>query len=226
MTSRKRFIMTTTFTAAALGGIIALVGPDRIINGGIKAAVRGLSLLEGKVLEVEQNLQGRQVAVLVAEGFEDTEITEPAHYLEERGAEVVLVARETGKYTGKRGEEVTATRTLEEIDIDNYDGLLIPGGYAPDKLRREEKVLQLVKEFYEKGKPIAAICHGPQVLISAGLLGGKRVTGYSGIKEELEEAGAHYEDAQVVQLGNLIMSRHPMDIPAFSRTFAAELKEQ
>ena len=221
MSKSKKFILSTTFTAAAVGGLVALIGPKRLVNAGVKTAVRTLSWVDGRNGQV---LQDKKIAVLLAEGFEDTEATEPVAYLEDRGADVVLAAQAPGKYTGKRGGELEAEHSVDQISAGDFDGLLIPGGYAPNKLRQDERVLSLVRDFYDAGKPIAAICHGPQVLIDAGLMEGKKATGYAAIQAELEGAGANYADVQVVQDGNLIMSRQPLDIPVFVRTFTDALQ--
>ncbi len=225
MDRRIKFILATTISAALVGGVVAAVGPDQILNKGIKMLVRGGFLLDTKNEDTENMLQNCHIAVLLADGVEDTEVTEPVRYLESKGAEVVYIGREIGEVTGKRGGKLETTHLLDQVEAVHYDGLLIPGGYAPDKLRQSEEVLNLVRDFHKLRRPIAAICHGPQVLISAGLLEGKTATGYGAIREELEEAGATYKDVAVVQERNLIMSRHPMDIPAFSRTFASALQK-
>ncbi|SFW57651.1 MULTISPECIES: type 1 glutamine amidotransferase domain-containing protein [Luteibacter] len=167
-------------------------------------------------------LKGRRVAVLATDGFEQSELTEPKRLLEEAGATVDVIAPGDAQrikgWSGKDwGEEVPVDVQLAKADASGYDALVLPGGVInPDKLRTDEKVLGLVKTFAESGKPIAAICHGPWTLINAGLVKDKKVTSWPSLKQDLSNAGARWEDSQVVKDGNLITSRKPDDIPAFT----------
>lgn len=168
-------------------------------------------------------LNGRRVAVLATDGFEQSELTEPKRLLEEAGATVEVIApgdaqRIKGWNVKDWGEEVPVDVQLAKADANGYDALVLPGGVInPDKLRTDEKVLGLVKTFAEAGKPIAAICHGPWTLINAGLVKDKKITSWPSLKQDLANAGARWEDSQVVKDGNLITSRKPDDIPAFTQ---------
>lgn len=168
----------------------------------------------------------KRVLILTADGFEDTELLCPMNRLLEEGFIVVVCSFEKGKITGKKGYSVNVHLSLEELPDDPapaYDLLLLPGGKAPAELRKDEKVLDAVRSFDNAGKPIAAICHAPQILISADLVSGKRVTAYTAVAGELKEAGAIYEDTEVVVEKNYIFSRHPGDIPAFNREIMKKL---
>ena len=162
-------------------------------------------------------LDGKQIAMLVAGQFRDEEVFEPFDYLEEQGATVVLIGLERGPVSGKLGGKVEAEKAIDEVKPEQFDALVIPGGGAPEKLRLDTRVLEFVRAIDRRGAPIAAICHGPQVLISADLLQGRRMTCFEGIRDDVKLAGARYVDEEVVVDGNLITSRHPGDIGAFDR---------
>jgi len=155
--------------------------------------------------------------IISADGFEDSELLVPYYRFkeEEIGVEIASFARE--KIKGKHGYEVAVERTLVEIDADLYDILILPGGKAPEAVRKDPNALDITRRFFAGGKPVAAICHGPQILISAGLLRGRRATCYRTVAGEMKEAGALYEDCEVVVDGNLVTSREPADLPAFMR---------
>lgn len=153
--------------------------------------------------------------IMSADFFEDSELRVPCSRLREEGLEVDIASLRRGRIVGKHGYEVEAERALREVNPAEYDLLVLPGGKAPAALRREEAALRIVREFFRAGKPVAAICHGPQILISAGLLAGRHATCYRTVAAELKAAGAHYEDKEVVVDGNLITSRQPSDLPAF-----------
>ncbi|MCL5056234.1 MAG: type 1 glutamine amidotransferase [Firmicutes bacterium] len=159
----------------------------------------------------------KKIAVLIEEHFEDSEFSEPYETLKKSGFEPVIIAPEAGKeYSGKYGKsKAKSQKSLNEVKAGEFDGLLIPGGQAPEKLRLHPKAASFVKEFGAQGKPIAAICHGPQLLISADLLRGKKATSYESIAIDVKNAGAHFLDEPVVVDGNLITSRKPADIPQF-----------
>ena len=161
----------------------------------------------------------KRVLIVSSDDFEDSELTKPLHRLREAGIQVEIAAPHGGTIRGKHGAEVETTLTLDEVDANRYDGLLLPGGRAPARLRELSPLLALVRKFVASGKPVAAICHGPQILLSAGVLSGRSATGYRAIAGELREGGAHYLDQEVVVDGNIITSRHPGDLPAFIDTF-------
>lgn len=165
---------------------------------------------------LDNPLEGRRAAVLIGPQFEDTEATYPYYRLQEAGAEVELIGTEAGQeLTGKRGQPLTTERAGSELSADDLDLLVIAGGMGPDKLRTDEGVQRLVREMDVAGKPIAFICHGGWVPASAGILEGRRVTSYPTIADDCRNAGAEWEDAEVVVDGNLVSSRRPDDLPAF-----------
>lgn len=155
--------------------------------------------------------------LISADGFEDSELLVPYYRFLEEGIEIDIASIKSGPIVGKHGYHVMSTRSLEQIDPSLYDVLILPGGKAPTLLRKNEKMLALVRQFFKDGKTVAAICHGPQILISAGVLRGRKATCYRSVAEELEEAGCSYSDEQVVVDDNLITSRVPADLPAFMR---------
>ncbi|WP_018130258.1 type 1 glutamine amidotransferase domain-containing protein [Effusibacillus pohliae] len=165
-------------------------------------------------------LQGKRVICLVEEEFEDLELWYPVYRLREEGAEVLLAGSEQGKtYHGKYGVPATADVSFEQVSSAEYDGLLVPGGWAPDKLRRYGKVLQLVREVDAAGKPIGHICHAGWVLISAKILNGRKVTSTPGIRDDMENAGAIWVDEPVVVDAHIVSSRRPPDLPAYAKAF-------
>ncbi|HEY6873550.1 MAG TPA: type 1 glutamine amidotransferase domain-containing protein [Geobacteraceae bacterium] len=155
--------------------------------------------------------------IISADNFEDSELLVPYYRLKEEGIEVDMATPAGGTIRGKHGYEVKADRIIADIDPDSYDLLVLPGGKAPETVRRDAAALAVCRRFFERNKPVAAICHGPQTLISAGLLRGRRATCYRTVADELKEAGALYEDTEVVVDGNLVTSRQPSDLPAFVR---------
>jgi len=163
-------------------------------------------------------LEKIKVALFVDNLYEDLEVWYPLLRLQEEGAQVVIVAAEANTvYTSKHGYPVKSQRAYHDVYAPDFDGVIIPGGYAPDYIRRYVKATQLVHYMNREGKLIAAICHGPWVLCSAGILGGRRATCFFAIKDDLVNAGAHYEDAEVVIDRNIVTSRRPEDLPAFCR---------
>lgn len=161
--------------------------------------------------------------IISADSFEDTELLVPYYRLKEAGIEVTVSSLRRGVITGKHGYEAVADKTLDEINPEDYAVLILPGGKAPEKVRKEPKALDIARHFFARQKPVAAICHGPQILISAGLLQGRHATCYESVAEELKAAGARYEDREVVVDGNLITSREPDDLPAFLRELMKKL---
>jgi protease I len=155
--------------------------------------------------------------IVTADGFEDSELAVPLARLREEGIEADIASTRRGRLRGKHGREIEADLALDEVRPERYDLLVLPGGRAPAALRNERLALELARAFMAADKPVAAICHGPQVLASAGVLQGRRATCYSAAADELRAAGAHYEDREVVVDGNLVTARRPADLPAFIR---------
>lgn len=169
------------------------------------------------------DLQGTRVAMLIARNFEDPEAFDPKRYLEERGAAVTVIGVERQAYEGKKGGTLAAERTFGETNPDEYDALVIPGGGAPEQLRIDDSAVAWTRAFVGSGKPVAAICHGPQLLISAQVLPGRTVTCVKTIRDDVINAGATYVDEEVTIDGNLITSRTPADLPAFDAALAGVL---
>lgn len=165
-----------------------------------------------------------KVLFLSADGFEDLELIYPLHRLKEEGHEVYVASFKRGQITGKHGYPVKVDLAFDEIDPDTFDALVLPGGKAPEVVRLDEKAVNIVKKMFEEGKPVASICHGPQVLISAGVLRGRKGTSVITIRDDLVNAGAEYLDEEVVVDGNWVSSRHPGDLYAWMREFVKLLK--
>lgn len=169
-----------------------------------------------------------KVMILATDGFEQSELTRPRANLEKAGIETTVVSIEAGEIRGWRhtdwGDSVKVDKTVDEVSVDDFDALLLPGGQMnPDKLRMNEDAVQIVKDFADAGKPIAAICHGPWLLVEADVVDGRTVTGWPSIHTDLLNAGADVVDREVVQDGNFITSRKPEDIPAFSKALIEKL---
>ncbi|MDR0139323.1 type 1 glutamine amidotransferase domain-containing protein [Metabacillus idriensis] len=172
-------------------------------------------------------LSNKRVIALVSADFEDLELWYPVLRLQEEGAEVHLVGEKAGEtYIGKYGVPATADYAFADIQSEDYDAILVPGGWAPDKLRRYPEVLQMVKDMHEKEKPIGQICHAGWVLISARILEGRNVTSTPGIKDDMENAGATWHDEAVVVDGHIVSSRRPPDLPPYVKAFADVLAEK
>ena len=171
-------------------------------------------------------LMGMRIGVLVEREFEDLELWYPLLRMKEAGAETVVIGLGWPSYKGKHGTEIKPDCTPKEISADSLDGLIVPGGWAPDRLRRDAGVLLLVRSVFEQEKVVASICHGPWVLTSARICKGRRLTGVIAIKDDIEFAGATYIDQEVVVDGNLVTSRHPLDIPAWAREIVKALAAQ
>jgi len=173
------------------------------------------------------SLKSRVVAVLAENGYEDLELWYPLLRMREEGAEVVVVGPGTSDvYLSKHGYEVKVDKNVEEIDVKDFDAVLIPGGTAPDRLRRYPPVVNFVREAFKQGKVVGAICHAASVLVSAKILKDRTVTCFMSIKDDVENAGATYVDQEVVRDGNLITSRVPKDLPAFCLEIISTLIEE
>lgn len=171
-------------------------------------------------------LAGKKIAVLVEDGFEDLELWYPVLRLREAGAEVdVIGTGSAAEYRGKYGLSCPAGKNIVAVKAADYDGLIVPGGWAPDKLRRYGNILDFVRDIFLAGKPVGAICHAPWVLISAKVLTGKTMTSTVAVKDDVENAGATWVDRAVVVDENLISSRRPADLPDFCREFIAAFKQ-
>jgi len=168
-------------------------------------------------------LKGKTVLFFVAPQYEDLELWYPKIRLEEEGAKTVVAGLGEKTYLGKRGYPITVDSVVDDLYPEVYDGLVIPGGYAPDHMRRSEKLLGVTRVIAEAGKPVAFICHAAWVPISAGLLKGRRATCVRAIRDDVVNAGATYLDEPVVVDGNLISSRTPADLPAFCRAIITAL---
>ena len=170
---------------------------------------------------------GKKVAVVMTDLFEDTEYTSPAKAFKDAGHEVSVIEKEKGKtITGKHGEKVQVDASIDDVKPEDFDALLIPGGFSPDLLRDHDRFVTFAKAFMDAKKPVFAICHGPQLLITAKSLEGRKATGYKSIRVDMEYAGADYVDQEVVVCGNqLVTSRVPDDLPAFNRECLALLEK-
>ncbi len=175
-------------------------------------------------------LDGKKVAILVADGFEQVELTGPREALDAAGAKTQVVSPVQGQVQGfhhdKPGDKVAVDVALDSADPDDYDALLLPGGVAnPDNLRTIPQAVEFVKSFFEAGKPVAAICHGPWTLIEAGVVKGVTLTSWPSLQTDLRNAGATWVDEEVVTDRGLVTSRKPDDIPAFSKKIIEEIAE-
>lgn len=167
-------------------------------------------------------LDEKRFVVLVDDQYEDQELWYPVQRLREAGAAVTIVGPEAGKtYRSKHGYPAKSDKAAGEVIADDFDGVIIPGGYAPDRMRRHEAMVALVRDAHQTGKIVAAICHAGWMLCSAGVLKGKEATSFSAIKDDMANAGAKWVNREVVQDGNLITSRTPDDLSAFLRTIIA-----
>ena len=166
-----------------------------------------------------------KVAILVENDYQDLEVWVPLYRLREEGYETVVVGPNAAEYRSKHGYPIQARVRASDARSDDFLGVVIPGGWAPDRLRQNEGILRLVRELFLKGRLVASICHGGWVLASAGVARGKRMTAYHAIRDDMIHAGAEFVDQEMVRDGNLITSRMPDDLPAFCREIGAALRE-
>jgi len=179
---------------------------------------------------MDKKLAGKKVAILVADGFEQVEMTRPREALEDAGAETKIVSPNPGEIQGMhhadKGNKFDVDLTLDEADAAEFDALMIPGGLMnPDQLRSTPEALEFTRHFFREGKPVAAICHGPWVLIDAGAVRGRTLTSWPAIKTDLRNAGANWVDEEVVVDNGLVTSRKPDDIPAFNEKMIEEFAQ-
>ena len=170
-------------------------------------------------------LAGKRVAILVEEYFEDSELIEPLRAMKDAGARVVIVGSGSKKnYKGKRGSaEVEVDTTANKVEASQFDAIIIPGGYAPDKMRLHQSMVDLVRKAHDEGKIIGAVCHGPQLLISAGIVKGRRMTSWPSVAVNLRNAGAIWVNEPTVRDGNIITARKPVDLPKFNKAIIGAL---
>lgn len=175
-------------------------------------------------------LSGKRIAILATDGFEQSELIEPLERLKEEGATVEIVAPQSGEIRGwnktEWGDTISVDRTVDEITASDYDALVLPGGVMnPDKLRMNPRAVALVREIFESGKPLGAICHGPWLLVEAEVVEGRLVTSYPSLQTDLRNAGAEWVDEEVVVDEGLVTSRAPGDLPAFCDRLVEEISE-
>jgi protease I len=176
------------------------------------------------------NLSGKKVAIITENGFEEAELTSPKKALEEAGATVHIVSPQREKVKGWNHDhwsiELPVDVNIEDADPSDYDALVVPGGVLnPDQMRTNEDCIEYAKDFLRSGKPLAAICHGPQLLIETGLLQGRNMTSFKSIRTDLENAGVIWEDKEVIVDHGLVTSRSPKDLDAFNKKMLEEIKE-
>ncbi len=171
-------------------------------------------------------LDGKRIAILAEEEFEDSELVEPMRAMKNAGAKVLILGTGSQQsYKGKRGTTtITVDATTDQVKAEDFDAIIVPGGNAPDKMRLHQSMVDLVRKAHDAGKLIAAVCHGPQLLISADIVRGRRVTSWPSIAVDLRNAGAEWVDASVVQDGNIITSRKPADLPRFNKAIIEALQ--
>jgi protease I len=177
-----------------------------------------------------QSLNGKKVAILVEDGFEQIELTSPKEALEKAGAKTHIVSPKRDMVMGwehtQWGQEFPVDVSLDKANANEYDALLLPGGVMnPDKLRTSKQAVQFVRSFFDQGKPVAAICHGPWILVEADVVNGRKMTSYTSIQTDLKNAGANWVDQEVVVDNGLVTSRKPDDLPAFNRKMVEEIAE-
>ncbi|WP_309570459.1 type 1 glutamine amidotransferase domain-containing protein [Deinococcus sp.] len=178
----------------------------------------------------QQQLQGKKIAILAAEGFEEVELVKPRQALHEAGATTEIISLKPGEIQGlnhiDKGDMLRVDKTVDSVKASDYDGLLLPGGAVnPDLLRLDKNAMAFVKAVYDAGKPIAAICHAPWSLSETGLVDGLKMTSWPSLQHELKQGGAHWVDQEVVVDRGIVTSRNPDDIPAFNKKMVEEFME-
>ena len=179
---------------------------------------------------MDNNLNGKRIAILATNGFEQAELLEPRKALDEQGARTQVISPEKGSIKGWNeknwGQEVAVDLSLESANANDFDALLLPGGVMnPDKLRMEPRAVEFVRQFFQAGKPVAAICHGPWLLVEAGAVRGRTLTSWPSLQADIRNAGGKWVDQEIVVDDGLVTSRKPADIPAFNRKMVEEIKE-
>ena len=179
---------------------------------------------------MEKQLTDKTIAIIVADGFEESEFLKPFEALKNAGAKVDVISLKAGKVKAwadqNWGKEYAVDKTIDEVNADDYDGLVLPGGVMnPDQLRQNKQVVAFAKSFMEKGKPVAAVCHGPWTLVETGALKGRHLTSYPSIQTDLKNAGGNWTDEEVVVDNGLVTSRKPSDLPAFCAKMIEEFAE-
>lgn len=177
------------------------------------------------------NLQGKKIAILATDGFEQSELMEPKKALDQAGAQTVVIAPKPGEIKGWKhtewGDKVKVDRTLDQVRPEEFDALVLPGGVMnPDKLRMEPKAVDFVRNFVASGKTVAAICHGPWMLVETGAVKGKTITSWPSLKTDIKNAGGNWVDQEVAADGQIVTSRKPEDIPAFNRTVIEKIAQE
>ena len=168
----------------------------------------------------------KKIAVIITDLFEDVEYTQPAKAFKDAGHELIHIGLKSGETVkGKKENTPVKIDTIfKDVSVDDFDALLIPGGYSPDKLRADDRAVEFTRKFFESGKPVFSICHAPQILITADVIRGKKITGWKSITQDIKNAGAEFVDEEVVIDGNLISSRQPGDLPAFIKASLQKLQ--
>jgi protease I len=172
------------------------------------------------------HLEGKRIAILAEEGFEDVELVEPLKAMKEAGAKVMVIGSGSQpRYKGKRGTATIKVDAIaDKVKAEDFDAIIVPGGYAPDKMRLHQPMIDLVRKAHDLGKVVAGVCHGPQLLISADIVRGRRVTSWPSVAVDLKNAGADWVDEPVVRDGNLITARKPADLPRFNKAIIEALE--
>lgn len=169
------------------------------------------------------SLKNKNIAIFIEDFYEDMEFWYPYFRMKEEEAEVVVIGPEIKSYKGKKGMPATTDRTIQEVDPTDFDALIIPGGYSPDRMRRVPEMVEFVQKMNEQNNVIAAICHAPWMLASANIIEGKKMTSFFSIKDDMVNAGANWIDEEVIKDGNIISSRNPGDLPAFCKAIINSL---
>jgi deglycase len=196
----------------------------------VQAEPAPIAFNAGEIMTPQQQLQGQRIAILATDGVEQVELTEPRKALDDAGARTVLISPKTGSIKAwqhdRWGDEIPVDQALEGARADDFDALMLPGGVMnPDKLRMNERAVQFVRSFFDAGKPVAAICHAPWMLVEADVVAGRTVTSWPSLRTDIRNAGGEWVDREVVTDEGLVTSRKPEDIPAFNRKMLEEFAE-